>query len=197
MLKALMFVAVYSIGVLFDKESFKFDTMASMLSISVGVAIATYGDAKFDSWGVLLHLDVVAFEVTPFVLLFIFFSILLRLPTSTLSLVSLLYAFLRIWRNELGLGWEKQIMHPVLNKARWSQAVKKLELEGFFWLPEVEFNREAAEVVGVASARRKKKSKSAREKDGPSAKLVSKNQGTFGEICGVLRIHRRQFRNCD
>ncbi|KAL6998189.1 hypothetical protein U1Q18_008316 [Sarracenia purpurea var. burkii] len=114
MLKALMFVAVYSIGVLFDKESFKFDTMASMLSISVGVAISTYGDAKFDSWGVLLHLDVVAFEVTPLVLLFIFFSILLRLPTSTLSLV--------------------------------------------------EFNREAAEVVGVASARRKKKSKSARER---------------------------------
>ncbi|RVX11086.1 putative sugar phosphate/phosphate translocator [Vitis vinifera] len=46
-------VAVYSIGVLFKKDSFKTDTMVNMVSISVGVAIAAYGEARFDSWGVI------------------------------------------------------------------------------------------------------------------------------------------------
>ncbi|XWS72913.1 hypothetical protein CRYUN_Cryun02cG0080300 [Craigia yunnanensis] len=69
MLKALMPVAVYSIGVLFRKESFKSSTMANMLSISFGVAIAAYGEAKFDSWGVFLQLAAVAFEATRLVLI--------------------------------------------------------------------------------------------------------------------------------
>lgn len=69
MLKALMPVAVYSIGVSLKKESFKTDTMANMLSISVGVAIAAYGEAKFDSWGVILQLGAVAFEATRLVMI--------------------------------------------------------------------------------------------------------------------------------
>ncbi|AED91650.1 putative protein [Arabidopsis thaliana] len=69
MLKALMPVAVYSIGVLFKKEGFKSDTMMNMLSISFGVAIAAYGEARFDVWGVILQLGAVAFEATRLVLI--------------------------------------------------------------------------------------------------------------------------------
>ncbi|WZZ38112.1 hypothetical protein YC2023_034371 [Brassica napus] len=69
MLKALMPVAVYSIGVFFKKESFKSDTMTNMLSISFGVAIAAYGEARFDVFGVFLQLGAVAFEATRLVLI--------------------------------------------------------------------------------------------------------------------------------
>ncbi|KAK6945088.1 Sugar phosphate transporter domain [Dillenia turbinata] len=69
MLKALMPVAVYSIGVLFKKETFKPSSMANMISISLGVAIAAYGEAKFDSLGVILQLAAVAFEATRLVLI--------------------------------------------------------------------------------------------------------------------------------
>ena len=69
MLKALMPVAVYSIGVLFKKENFRGETMCNMVSISVGVAIAAYGEAKFDAWGVTLQLGAVAFEATRLVMI--------------------------------------------------------------------------------------------------------------------------------
>ncbi|KAH9609632.1 hypothetical protein KSS87_022648 [Heliosperma pusillum] len=69
MLKALMPVAVYSIGVMFKKENFKGQTMANMMSISVGVAVAAYGEAKFDAWGVSLQLGAVAFEATRLVMI--------------------------------------------------------------------------------------------------------------------------------
>lgn len=69
MLKALMPVAVYSIGVLFKKESFKGETMCNMVSISFGVGIAAYGEAKFDVWGVTLQLGAVAFEATRLVMI--------------------------------------------------------------------------------------------------------------------------------
>eukprot|EP01018_Ginkgo_biloba_P013830 Gb_32084 [translate_table: standard] len=69
MLKALMPVAVYSIGVALKKENFKSNTMANMIGISVGVAIAAYGEAKFNAWGVLLQLGAVAFEATRLVLI--------------------------------------------------------------------------------------------------------------------------------
>ncbi|KAL0447329.1 UNVERIFIED_CONTAM: putative sugar phosphate/phosphate translocator [Sesamum latifolium] len=64
MLKALMPVAVYSIGILFKKDGYKTSTMSNMLAISLGVAIAAYGEAKYDSWGVLLQLGAVVFEAT-------------------------------------------------------------------------------------------------------------------------------------
>lgn len=87
MLKALMPVAVYSIGVLLKKESFKGDTMANMVSISVGVAIAAYGEAQFDSWGVFLQLGAVAFEATRLVLI----QILLNSKGITLNPITSLY----------------------------------------------------------------------------------------------------------
>ncbi|XP_031110059.1 probable sugar phosphate/phosphate translocator At2g25520 [Ipomoea triloba] len=87
MLKALMPVAVYSIGVVFKKENFKSDTMANMVSISVGVAIAAYGEAKFDSWGVILQLGAVAFEATRLVMI----QILLTSKGITLNPITSLY----------------------------------------------------------------------------------------------------------
>ncbi|KAI4344124.1 hypothetical protein L6164_011391 [Bauhinia variegata] len=87
MLKALMPVAVYSIGVLFKKEGFKSETMANMISISVGVAIAAYGEAKFDSWGVTLQLLAVAFEATRLVLI----QILLNSKGISLNPITSLY----------------------------------------------------------------------------------------------------------
>ncbi|XP_027331761.1 probable sugar phosphate/phosphate translocator At2g25520 [Abrus precatorius] len=87
MLKALMPVAVYSIGVLFKKETFKNETMANMVSISLGVAIAAYGEAKFDAWGVTLQLMAVAFEATRLVLI----QILLNSKGISLNPITSLY----------------------------------------------------------------------------------------------------------
>ncbi|KAL4319716.1 hypothetical protein GQ457_18G013680 [Hibiscus cannabinus] len=87
MLKALMPVAVYSLGVLFKKEAFKTDTMANMLSISLGVAIAAYGEARFDTWGVVLQLGAVAFEATRLVMI----QILLTSKGITLNPITSLY----------------------------------------------------------------------------------------------------------
>ncbi|MBA0722984.1 hypothetical protein Golax_003610 [Gossypium laxum] len=87
MLKALMPVAVYSIGVLFKKEGYKNDTMVNMLSISFGVAIAAYGEAKFDTWGVILQLGAVAFEATRLVMI----QILLTSKGITLNPITSLY----------------------------------------------------------------------------------------------------------
>ncbi|KAL8189620.1 hypothetical protein R6Q57_029186 [Mikania cordata] len=69
MLKASMPVAVYSIGVLFKKEDFKSQTMSNMLSISFCVAIAAYGEATLNMWGVMLQLGAVVFEATRLVLI--------------------------------------------------------------------------------------------------------------------------------
>ncbi|XP_015059534.1 probable sugar phosphate/phosphate translocator At4g32390 [Solanum pennellii] len=87
MLKALMPVAVYSIGVLFKKDTFKSDTMGNMVSISIGVAIAAYGEAKFDTWGVMLQLGAVAFEATRLVMI----QILLTSKGITFNPITSLY----------------------------------------------------------------------------------------------------------
>ncbi|KAM3012972.1 hypothetical protein FF2_025893 [Malus domestica] len=87
MLKALMPVAVYSIGVAFKKDAFKSDTMLNMVSISVGVAVAAYGEAKFNSWGVTLQLLAVAFEATRLVLI----QILLNAKGISLNPITSLY----------------------------------------------------------------------------------------------------------
>uniref|UniRef100_A0A7N0V373 Sugar phosphate transporter domain-containing protein n=1 Tax=Kalanchoe fedtschenkoi TaxID=63787 RepID=A0A7N0V373_KALFE len=87
MLKALMPVAVYSIGVLFNKEGFKSNTMANMLAISFGVGIAAYGEAKFNSWGVILQLGAVAFEATRLVMI----QILLTSKGISLNPITSLY----------------------------------------------------------------------------------------------------------
>ncbi|XP_042501811.1 probable sugar phosphate/phosphate translocator At5g25400 [Macadamia integrifolia] len=87
MLKALMPVAVYSIGVFFKKETFKTESMVNMLSISFGVAIAAYGEARFDSWGVILQLAAVAFEATRLVMI----QILLTSKGITFNPITSLY----------------------------------------------------------------------------------------------------------
>ncbi|CAM8978703.1 unnamed protein product [Rhodiola kirilowii] len=87
MLKALMPVAVYSIGVLFNKEGFKSNTMANMLAISSGVGIAAYGEAKFNTWGVILQLGAVAFEATRLVMI----QILLTSKGISLNPITSLY----------------------------------------------------------------------------------------------------------
>ncbi|EPS69259.1 hypothetical protein M569_05508 [Genlisea aurea] len=69
MLKALMPVAVYSIGIFLKKDSYKPNTMANMVAIFVGVAIAAYGEARFDPWGIFLQLGAVAFEATRLVMI--------------------------------------------------------------------------------------------------------------------------------
>ncbi|CAK9167583.1 unnamed protein product [Ilex paraguariensis] len=69
MLKALMPVAVYTIGISFKKDQYKNDTMANMLAISLGVGVAAYGEAKFDTWGVFLQLGAVAVEATRLVMI--------------------------------------------------------------------------------------------------------------------------------
>ncbi|XP_074583747.1 putative sugar phosphate/phosphate translocator At5g25400 [Curcuma longa] len=87
MLKALMPVAVYSIGILFDKETFQSSSMLNMLSISFGVAIAAYGEARFNATGVGLQLSAVAFEATRLVLI----QILLTSKGISLNPITSLY----------------------------------------------------------------------------------------------------------
>ncbi|CAI9766518.1 unnamed protein product [Fraxinus pennsylvanica] len=87
MLKALMPVAVYSIGVIFKKETFRSETMTNMISISIGVGVAAYGEAKFDTWGVILQLGALAFEATRLVMI----QILLTSKGITLNPITSLY----------------------------------------------------------------------------------------------------------
>ena len=69
MLKALMPVLVYSIGVALSKDVFKCNTMSNMAFISVGVAIAAYGEANFNALGVVFQLSALIFEATRLVLI--------------------------------------------------------------------------------------------------------------------------------
>ncbi|KAF3327165.1 putative sugar phosphate/phosphate translocator [Carex littledalei] len=87
MLKALMPVAVYSTGILFKKDNYNSSIMLNMLSISLGVAVAAYGEARFDVWGVTLQLAAVAFEATRLVLI----QILLTSKGISLNPITSLY----------------------------------------------------------------------------------------------------------
>ncbi|KAL0311784.1 UNVERIFIED_CONTAM: putative sugar phosphate/phosphate translocator [Sesamum radiatum] len=80
-------VAVYTIGIMFKKDSYKNSTMFNMLGISVGVAIAAYGEAKYDSWGVFLQLGAVVFEATRLVMI----QILLTSKGISLNPITSLY----------------------------------------------------------------------------------------------------------
>lgn len=87
MLKALMPVTVYSIGIMFKKETFKSSIILNMLSISFGVAIAAYGEARFNVTGVSLQLAAVVFEATRLVLI----QILLTSKGISLNPITSLY----------------------------------------------------------------------------------------------------------
>uniref|UniRef100_A0A0E0EIY4 Sugar phosphate transporter domain-containing protein n=1 Tax=Oryza meridionalis TaxID=40149 RepID=A0A0E0EIY4_9ORYZ len=69
MLKALMPVAVYCLAVAFRTDSFRHASMLNMLGISAGIAVAAYGEARFDAFGVMLQLVAVTAEVTRLVLI--------------------------------------------------------------------------------------------------------------------------------
>jgi drug/metabolite transporter (DMT)-like permease len=87
MLKALIPVAVYSLGVAFKKDKFSSQTMGNMVMISVGVAIAAYGEARFNLWGVTLQLSAVCVEALRLVLI----QILLNSRGISLNPVTTLY----------------------------------------------------------------------------------------------------------
>ena len=80
-------VAVYSIGVLLGNECFSSKAIGNMVGISVGVAIAAYGEAQFNARGVILQLGVVAFEATRLVLI----QILLTAKEISLNPITSLY----------------------------------------------------------------------------------------------------------
>ncbi|KAK4274428.1 hypothetical protein QN277_017648 [Acacia crassicarpa] len=112
MLKALMPVAVYSIGVLFKKESFKSETMANMVSISLGVGVAAYGEARFDTWGVILQLGAVVFEATRLVMI----QILLTSKGISLNPITSLYYVAPCCLVFLSVPWIV-VEYPVLTAA--------------------------------------------------------------------------------
>ncbi|BAT15797.1 probable sugar phosphate/phosphate translocator At4g32390 [Oryza sativa Japonica Group] len=87
MLKALMPVAVYSLAVAFRTDSFRRASMLNMLGISAGVAVAAYGEARFDAFGVMLQLAAVAAEATRLVLI----QILLTSKGMSLNPITSLY----------------------------------------------------------------------------------------------------------
>ena len=87
MLKALMPVAVYSLAVAFRTDSFRRASMLNMLGISAGVAVAAYGEARFDAFGVALQLAAVAAEATRLVLI----QILLTSRGMSLNPITSLY----------------------------------------------------------------------------------------------------------
>ncbi|XP_024382137.1 probable sugar phosphate/phosphate translocator At5g25400 [Physcomitrium patens] len=87
MLKALMPVAVYSLGVVFKKELFQSKTMTNMVLISIGVAIAAYGEVRFDLYGVVLQLSAVCVEALRLVLI----QILLNSKGISLNPITTLY----------------------------------------------------------------------------------------------------------
>ncbi|KAH6763430.1 Drug/metabolite transporter superfamily protein [Perilla frutescens var. hirtella] len=73
--------------------------MLNMLAISAGVAIAAYGEVKYDSWGVLFQLGAMVFEATRLVLIQILLTskgINLNLKTSLYYVAPSCFAFLSI-----------------------------------------------------------------------------------------------------
>ncbi|KAK9279508.1 hypothetical protein L1049_013187 [Liquidambar formosana] len=112
MLKALMPVAVYSIGILLRKDAFKSNIMGNMLAISLGVGIAAYGEARFDSWGVILQLGAVAFEATRLVMI----QILLTSKGITLNPITSLYYVAPCCLVFLSVPW-LLVEFPVLKQA--------------------------------------------------------------------------------
>eukprot|EP00894_Picocystis_sp_ML_P001228 jgi/Pico_ML_1/51745/g309.t1 len=68
MLKALMPVIVYSIGVAAKLEGFDSTKMANMAVISIGVAVASYGELNFNLTGVIMQLMGLVAEASRLVL---------------------------------------------------------------------------------------------------------------------------------
>ncbi|GFP83950.1 probable sugar phosphate/phosphate translocator at2g25520 [Phtheirospermum japonicum] len=101
MFKALMPVAVYSIGIALNKDSYRSNTMFNMLSISAGIAVAAYGEAKYDSWGVFVQQGAMVFEATKLVMI----QILLTSKGINLNPITLLYYVALSCLSFLAIPW--------------------------------------------------------------------------------------------
>eukprot|EP00891_Asterochloris_glomerata_P000641 jgi/Astpho2/641/Aster-04482 len=64
MLKALMPVAVFIVGCMLGTEQYERNTLANMIFVSIGVAIASYGELNFVLIGVILQLVSICTEST-------------------------------------------------------------------------------------------------------------------------------------
>ena len=62
MLKALMPMAVFGMGCSLGTETYNNNTMVNMLVVTIGVAIASYGEITFVVLGVLLQLAAIMTE---------------------------------------------------------------------------------------------------------------------------------------
>ncbi|CAI5460513.1 unnamed protein product, partial [Closterium sp. Yama58-4] len=88
-------------GVLFTRESFRTSAFANMVAITVGVAVAAYGEANFNAAGVLLQLAAVCFEALRLVLI----QILLTAKGVSLNPITSLFYISPVCLLFLSLPW--------------------------------------------------------------------------------------------
>jgi drug/metabolite transporter (DMT)-like permease len=87
MLKALMPVAVFSVGCVFGTERFNWPTLLNMLMVTIGVAIASFGELNFNATGVFYQLCSIVSESIRLVLV----QILLQSRGLKLNPITTLY----------------------------------------------------------------------------------------------------------
>jgi drug/metabolite transporter (DMT)-like permease len=87
MLKALMPVAVFTVGCMFGTEKFKWPTLFNMILVTIGVAIASFGEINFNIVGVMFQLTSIATESIRLVLV----QILLQSRGLKLNPITTLY----------------------------------------------------------------------------------------------------------
>lgn len=108
MLKALMPVAVFTVGCLMGTETFKVNTLSNMGLIALGVGIASYGELNFNLFGVMLQLGSIVTESIRLVLV----QILLQSRGLKLNPITTLYyvspcCFMFLLVPFFGLEWFK------------------------------------------------------------------------------------------
>jgi len=87
MLKALMPVAVFTVGCVFGTDKFNWPTFLNMMLVTVGVAIASYGELNFNLTGVLFQMTSIVTESIRLVLV----QILLQSRGLKLNPITTLY----------------------------------------------------------------------------------------------------------
>ena len=87
MLKALMPVAVFSVGCVFGTERFNWPTLSNMILVTIGVAVASFGELNFNLTGVLFQLSSITMESIRLVLV----QILLQSRGLKLNPITTLY----------------------------------------------------------------------------------------------------------
>lgn len=113
MLKALMPVAVFSMGCVMGTETFQMSTLMNMCMIALGVAIASYGELNFNIFGVILQLGSILAESIRLVLV----QILLQSRGLKLNPITTLYyvspcCFMFLLVPFFGLEWLKLSNDP-------------------------------------------------------------------------------------